>query len=911
MYTGEIDLSDLSPGDLGLPNPPFAEFRKEQVEGVRFITGSKKRFRALCMPGGCHGDPNAKILLATGSVSRVSDVYVGQKLSGPFGQVRTVLSTSTGVGRLYEIRPVKGATFTVNSGHMLSLKKLRTGYKHPSDVGGSVIDISVEDYIRTSTNFKRSYVLFRTAVDKFTSEAVELPADPYLVGLILGDGATTNGSVSVCKPDMELLPDIQRAILPFGVTAKFMWGTDGHLDGWRLSKPNRDGGPQVRNRLTIALENLGIMRVPCGLKFVPSIYATAALHSRLEILAGLIDTDGSLAYGGYDYISKSRKLSEGVCFLARSVGLAAYIKPCEKFCQTGEGGVYYRVFISGDCGIVPCRIPRKKAGPRLQKKDVLHTGLEVKEIGRGEYWGFTLDGDGRYLLDDFTVTHNSGKSLVSMALAQATGWRTAILTSTKALQAQYAKDGRSIGMVDIQGKSNYQCADHLNLNCRSGPREGCRLCEGLGCTYESAKYLAKSAKLVNTNYAYWIRACKFPPPLTISEKSGQPNPFDCLIADESALAPEILASQTNGKLHQDTLDEARIDYPEGEGNPGLWAAWAREHIDQVAAEVDNRSADLRKSDSRKRGLLRNKIADLEDLLESMEKISGMNDDDWIVEQRIGTSRGRTWDFDCIWPGAYAERYLFAGIPNVVLMSATLKPVTLRLLGLSKEKYDYREWDRVFPAQNTPIYCWPAISSSGVTKTGEPKAVGLSRNTSEEDWAKVIENLDKFIDRFGTHKGIVHSGSYDVQRRILEGSRHSGNMMANTRDKDSDTAVEVAGKFRASEPPAILVSPSFSTGWDFPGDQCRWIWIAKLPFPALNTKIMKARAERDDRYIPHLVIQDLEQSSLRGSRYHDDWCVVCCGDGNLPWFYRLNKNLANSWWGFQTVWDCPPMLKGRK
>ena len=66
------------------------------------------------------------------------------------------------------------------------------------------------------------------------------------------------------------------------------------------------------------------------------------------------------------------------------------------------------VSISGDISIVPCRIARKIAPPRVQKKDALRTGFQVIPTGTVEtYYGFTLDGDGRYLLDDFTVTHNT------------------------------------------------------------------------------------------------------------------------------------------------------------------------------------------------------------------------------------------------------------------------------------------------------------------------------------------------------------------------------------------------------------------------------------------------------------------------------------------------------------------------
>ena len=54
----------------------------------------------------------------------------------------------------------------------------------------------------------------------------------------------------------------------------------------------------------------------------------------------------------------------------------------------------------------------------MQKKDVLRTGFTVKEAGTGKYYGFTVDGDNRYLLDDFTITHNCGKTIVFAKVAE-------------------------------------------------------------------------------------------------------------------------------------------------------------------------------------------------------------------------------------------------------------------------------------------------------------------------------------------------------------------------------------------------------------------------------------------------------------------------------------------------------------
>ena len=55
--------------------------------------------------------------------------------------------------------------------------------------------------------------------------------------------------------------------------------------------------------------------------FIPDAYKCGSREVRLQVLAGLIDTNGSIDRNGFDYIAKSKQLSEDVTFIARSVGL--------------------------------------------------------------------------------------------------------------------------------------------------------------------------------------------------------------------------------------------------------------------------------------------------------------------------------------------------------------------------------------------------------------------------------------------------------------------------------------------------------------------------------------------------------------------------------------------------------------
>jgi Rad3-related DNA helicase len=128
----------------------------------------------------------------------------------------------------------------------------------------------------------------------------------------------------------------------------------------------------------------------------------------------------------------------------------------------------------------------------------------------------------------------AGKTLFGMGLSKALGARTAVLTVTKGLQEQYKRDFPKL--VDIRGKENYECAGKPPNRCKYGPHEGCNLAGDLGCVYESARWEAKNAQAIITNYSYWVRANKFGPQglCLMQPESIEPvNPFELI-------EPEVL-----------------------------------------------------------------------------------------------------------------------------------------------------------------------------------------------------------------------------------------------------------------------------------------------------------------------------------------------------------------------------------
>jgi len=390
--------------------------------------------------GKCHAK-GTPIMLADGSTKLVEDIQVGDFLMGDDSKPRTVLSLAQGRDKMYDIIPVKGEKYTVNQEHILCLrasgfpkmsfnkhkgnhsfniqwlennefqsrtfsydlnnmeekrKEAEAFFENVKDTD-NVYEIAVKDYLELSDKKKGFLKGYRTAVD-FPEK--ELPIDPYMIGYWLGDGASNSSRIT--SQDSTVLYYFSKQLPKYGLALNYYCQYDYGISG--------DGRYNNNVFLNTLKENNMINN-----KHIPMIYKCNSRTNRLSLLAGLLDSDGHYSSGGFEFTQKNEALMDDVVYLARSLGFSCY-KSEKKTTWTYKGekkeGKAYRMTISGN-GLeeIPTLIPRKRASPRNQIKDVLVTGIQAKYVGEDEYYGFMLDGNSRYVLGDFTVTHNTATSI--------------------------------------------------------------------------------------------------------------------------------------------------------------------------------------------------------------------------------------------------------------------------------------------------------------------------------------------------------------------------------------------------------------------------------------------------------------------------------------------------------------------
>ena len=350
------------------------------------------------------------VLMFDGTLRGVEDVIIGDKVMGPDSKPRTVLSTTSGESDLYEIKQTSAMTYVVNEDHILSLKKSKSCVKDTGELSArgrqrrpngrypfwpDITNITVGDYLKQSARWKEHFRGYRAGLIEFPEQDVLI--DPYILGVWLGDG--TGRELRITSADEEIMDACLAWATSFGAVMS-VCGKEGSVA--------RDLGIFLRaGNLNALWENFKEYGLKNN-KHIPLQYISNSKRVRLELLAGLIDTDGTYRNHGYSITSANKVLAGDIKRLADTLGFRTYMREIKTRCGDFRG-VAWKVSINGDVWGIPCKVERKKYDHNgiFPNKDKTLSYISVTHCGRGKYAGFSVDGDHLFCLADGTVTHNS------------------------------------------------------------------------------------------------------------------------------------------------------------------------------------------------------------------------------------------------------------------------------------------------------------------------------------------------------------------------------------------------------------------------------------------------------------------------------------------------------------------------
>jgi replicative DNA helicase len=307
---------------------------------------------------------------------------------------------------MYWVRQNKGIDYRVNKSHILSLKRSRNEGPHTH---GDVLNIEISDYIEKSDKFKSNYKGYKVAVD---FEEKDLEIDPYFLGLWLGDGRSAD--VRIATQDEEVVVYLEAYAQNLGKQVH-MYKAEGKCPMYGITNIQEEDKPKnLKNSLQAKMRSMDLI----DNKHIPQHYLNGSKVQRLALLAGLIDSDGYYddEFHVMEIVQKKESLAKEIKFLADSLGFRVSFKSKKASIKSiGYECEVYRVRIVGDLDMIPTKITRKKARALLSKRDHQHTGITVEYDKVDDYYGFVLDGNHLFLLEDMTVTHNTALVL-NMAL---------------------------------------------------------------------------------------------------------------------------------------------------------------------------------------------------------------------------------------------------------------------------------------------------------------------------------------------------------------------------------------------------------------------------------------------------------------------------------------------------------------
>lgn len=322
------------------------------------------------------------VMMYSGEVVPVQNVRLGDLLMGDDSTPRKVLLTSSGTGRLYSVKnTADSASYTVNGNHVLSLFDTEMGI---------AVDVPIRQYLDMSTEERIMRLRgYRTSVATFggySEDDEHNNIDPYVFGRVMRahlEGRNrSNGRIDDDNP--HWVHELQK----------------------QFSKERWWSSRQEEHQATVDEICELIVQQGC----IPHPLKCGSLATRSDLFAGLLDSDmcsiidkghsHSDAIQGQGYegekgfvlrlSNRDRQIAEDVQFIGRSLGFV--------------------VTLVNDTNCIECHVANSnQARVSLGNNSgiISTSAIKVEDVGVGEFFGFQLDGNHRFLLGDFTVTHNS------------------------------------------------------------------------------------------------------------------------------------------------------------------------------------------------------------------------------------------------------------------------------------------------------------------------------------------------------------------------------------------------------------------------------------------------------------------------------------------------------------------------
>jgi len=525
--------------------------------------------------------------------------------------------------------------------------------------------------------------------------------------------------------------------------------------------------------------------------------------------------------------------------------------------------------------------------------------LQEKALNRcAEY----LD-DGHNVLAE--IATGIGKSHIAHSLASCASDKAFIVTSDNQLVRQYERDFSEVpGFESIKGRANFgPCLESeagTDSDCEYGAdildcwrtvdkKENGRVVVPATCPYSIQKKAAQGADIAFTNIAYYATAMRF-------DESWEPRGitiFDEAHSLENALLQflEIVFSKNRFKLLNtagiNVSEETFLNLPSEDDwrKPDRWdpkdgRPVKVEAFIEIAKDIVEEGMEVlemwmgQKKLSKERKLLTNLIENLREMMSNPDK------NIWIADvfqyprfsQEYSKHGPVRFVMKPIMVRDFTRRLIFRQADQFMFQSATLIDGAQFAHELGIEDWKGVKYRTTFSAENRRVF---ALNTASLASKGFKEGIG-----------PCTQQLEEILSARCLQKGIVHTGSYELQRYLEKHLKPSPRYLF----PKAGESEEYLRRHAESEIPTVLFSPSMTQGVDLKGELARFCVVFKVPYPSLGDRAVKKRAADDWKWYNYTTAKTIIQSLGRGVRSQDDWCDTFIIDSSFTKLYKSYGNL---------------------
>lgn len=347
---------------------------------------------------------NSDIMTLTG-YKKMKDIQLGDSLIDGLGKECKVIG-------IYPqgIQPVYKVTFSDRTSTLCSLDHIwRVGWYSNKQATVKWDDLTLKEIMKRGLKKKNntSGWKFRIPIPKINCWNNSVPIDPYLLGVLLGDGDLGSSSnIKVSLYEKDIFNKIKIILNNLGYDLHLYDNNKSEIKDYSIvCSTETKGFINYINNLDIRCRSIE--------KHIPQEYLFTTFENRIKLLQGLFDTDGYIdSHNNFIFTTSSPKLSEDFAFLVRSLGGTDTI--VEKPSGYKHNGYYiqchnhFNHYIKFDNDFEFCTSIKHKKRIKNKQNAPLRRIINIEYVGEEECQCIAVDSlDSTYMTNDLIVTHNT------------------------------------------------------------------------------------------------------------------------------------------------------------------------------------------------------------------------------------------------------------------------------------------------------------------------------------------------------------------------------------------------------------------------------------------------------------------------------------------------------------------------